>query len=246
VPNGENYGTYLEGHNMSTLLASVGERGKNLPEDVLTTQRLLKTKGYDPGPVDGICGSRTIAAIRKFQLTFLAHADGLIEPGRITWMKLSSAGVTPASADLGQWTGDSARWPETKKLQSMHPNLSPKVQAVLAALKQRGFQPKVFYGWRSVAVQLELYKQGNSKVKFSFHNAQKPDGTPNAYAADIVDSRYGWSKQAETSGFWKALGEEAKKQGLHWGGDWSSFRDWAHVQLVPNSQLAQIKHESGL
>jgi D-alanyl-D-alanine carboxypeptidase len=128
----------------------------------------------------------------------------------------------------------------------MDPQLSAKVLALVGALKQLGFQPRIFFGWRSVAVQLQLYNQGNTTVKFSFHNAQKPDGTPNAYAADIIDSRYSWNPEAETSGFWKALGEEAKKQGLYWGGDWVSFRDWAHVQLFPNSHLAQVKRESGL
>lgn len=231
---------------MIALLSSVGERGKNLREDVLIVQRLLKSKGYDPGPVDGICGPRTIAGIRKFQTTFLSQPDGLIEPNRTTWIRLSNTRSMPANPSLLQWSGDSAQWPEEKKLQSIHPNLRPKVQAVLEALRKRGFQPKIFFGWRSVAVQLEIYSRGDSKVKFSFHNAQKPDGTPNSYAADIIDSRYGWSTQAQTSGFWKALGEHAKAQGLYWGGDWSSFKDWAHVQLVSNSQLAQIKRESGL
>lgn len=231
---------------MSTLLASVGERGRNLRHDVMTVQGLLKSKGYDPGPVDGICGARTIDAIRKFQATFLAQPDGLIDPGRTTWTKLSNTGGQPATFNAMQWSGDSSQWPETKKLQSMDSRLSPKVLSLLGALKERGFQPKIFFGWRSVAVQLQIYNQGNTTVKFSFHNAQKPDGTPNAYAADIIDSRYGWSPEAETSGFWKALGEEAKKQGLHWGGDWVSFRDWAHVQLVPNSQLGQVRRESGL
>ena len=131
-------------------------------------------------------------------------------------------------------------------MRSMNPLLRQKVHAVIKALQARGFQPKVFYRWRSVGVQLDLYKKGNSKVKFSFHNAQMPDGTPNSYAADIIDSRYGWSSEAQTSGFWKALGEKAKKEGLYWGGDWSSFRDWAHVQLVDNEQLAAVKRGSGL
>lgn len=231
---------------MSALLASVGVNGKNLREDVLTVQSLLKSKGYNPGLVDGLCGTNTISTIRRFQATFMSAPDGLIEPGRTTWAKLSATGGPPAAPQLSQWSGDSAQWPQDKKLQSMNPTLRPKVQAVLAALTQRGFQPKVFYGWRSVAVQLKLFQQGNSKVKFSFHNAQKPDGTPNSYAADVIDSRYGWTPQAETSGFWKALGEEAKKQNLYWGGDWSSFRDWAHVQLVANSELARVKKESGL
>jgi len=151
----------------------------------------------------------------------------------------------PVNLAPTEWTGDSSQWPQEKKLLSMQPDLRVKVKTVLAALAQRGFQPKVIYGWRSVAVQLQLFKEGKSKVEFSFHNAQKPDGTPASYAADIVDSRYGWGDHAESSGFWKCLGEEAKKQNLYWGGDWSSFRDWAHIQLVPNSQLTQVKRESG-
>jgi hypothetical protein len=145
-----------------------------------------------------------------------------------------------------EWTGDSSKWPESKKLKSLNATLKPKVERVLAALKKRGFRPKVFFGWRSVAVQLELYKKGNTTVTFSFHNAQKRDGTPNSYAADIIDSRWAWSAAAETHGFWKALGEEAKKEDLYWGGDWKSFKDWAHVQLYPNSHLGAVKKESGL
>jgi peptidoglycan L-alanyl-D-glutamate endopeptidase CwlK len=146
----------------------------------------------------------------------------------------------------GDWTGDSSRWSQEKKLQSMHPDLRPKVSAVIAALQKRGFQAKIFFAWRSVAVQLQIFKKGHTKVKFSFHNAQKKDGTPNAYAADIIDARYAWSAKAETEGFWKALGEEAHAQSLYWGGDWKTFRDWAHVQLVENSQLGRVKKESGL
>jgi hypothetical protein len=83
-------------------------------------------------------------------------------------------------------------------------------------------------------------------VTFSFHNIQKKDGTPDAYAADIVDRRRAWNKEAAKHGYWNALGEEAKKRALYWGGDWKKSPDWAHVQLVPNSQLKRFKRESGL
>lgn len=55
----------------------VGEKGQNLQQDVLLVQTLLKTKGYNTGPVDGICGQKTIKAIRDFQLTFLKNPDGV-------------------------------------------------------------------------------------------------------------------------------------------------------------------------
>jgi peptidoglycan L-alanyl-D-glutamate endopeptidase CwlK len=225
---------------------TVGENGKNREIDARLVQSLLNSKGFLVGRVDGKCGPKTIAAIRKFQATFLRQPDGLIEPRHATWVKLIQPGGPPGNPTLQQWSGDSSQWSQEKKLSSVHPDLRPKLNAVLAGLAKRGFQPKIFFGWRSVAVQLEIFKKGNTKVKFSFHNAQTPDGTPNAYAADIIDTRYGWSPQAESTGFWQALGEEAKLQGLHWGGDWTTFRDWAHVQLVDNPQLARVKLESGL
>ena len=68
----------------------------------------------------------------------------------------------------------------------------------------------------------------------------------NGLGADIIEVRYGWSDQAASSGFWKALGEVARTQNLVWGGDWAGFPDSAHVQLVENSQLGRVKEESGL
>lgn len=116
---------------------------------------------------------------------------------------------------------------------------------VIDALSARGFQPHIVYAWRSVAVQRQLVAQGRSKVLFSFHNAQTSAGIPNAWAADIIDKRWAWN-ESDCMKFFKALGEEAKKVGLVWGGDWANFRDWAHVQGRPNSALAATKRESGL
>lgn len=230
--------------------ASVGRKGDNRRSDVSTVQTLLKKHGLDPGPVNGICGPKTIAAIVSFQKGFLRRPDGLIEVGGITWRKLAAGQpdkVKIASrVTAGYWSGDSRFWSQEKKLESLEPSFRKKVRTVLNALVKRGFQPKIFYGWRSVAVQQELFKNGKSKVRFSFHNAQKKDGTPNSYAADIIDKRWGWKKEAKTNGFWTALGEEAKKQGLIWGGDWKSFPDVAHIQGRQNSELSTVKRESGL
>lgn len=234
---------------MGDILQSVGQGGRNLRSDVTTVQTLLKAKGYDPGIVDGSCGQGTVGAIRRFQATFMARPDGLIDAGGGSWRRLSGTGAasqTTVASTLTEWSGDSSQWPHEKKMRSMFPEMRPKVEAVLDALRQRGFQPKVHFAWRSVAVQLQLLARGATTVRFSFHNAQRRDGTPNAYAADIIDSRYAWTEAAETSGFWRALGEEGRRQGLYWGGDWTSFKDWAHVQYYPNSSLRDVRAESGL
>jgi hypothetical protein len=227
---------------MALITASVGKAGRNIRQDVTMAQQLLKKVGFDPGPVDGICGPKTIAAIGKFQSSFLSRPDGLIEPNKTTWRKLA-AGQYAVSK---QWEGDSAKWTQEKKLASLNPAFRQKVEVLLRKLEARGFRPKIFYGWRSVAVQQELVKKGRSRVRFSFHNAKKPDGTPDAYASDIIDSRYGWLNRQETRDYWKAQGEEAKELKLIWGGDWKNPWDPAHVQFFPSSQLSAIKKKSGL
>ena len=232
------------------LKSSVGQGGKNWPDDVDLVQTLLKKIGTYLGDVDGKCGPATLAAILSFQRTIMKNPDGRIDPTGHSWMALSHPGVQPVvlapSTTKGDWSGDSSKWTQGKKLASLNDELRPKVENILKSLTDAGFQPKIFFGWRSVQVQLEIFRQGNTKIKFSFHNAQKPDGTPNAYAADIVDKRWGWEAPAAKNGFWKALGKAAKDEDLVWGGDWKTFPDVAHVQNKQNSELAAVKKESAL
>jgi peptidoglycan L-alanyl-D-glutamate endopeptidase CwlK len=149
-----------------------------------------------------------------------------------------------APKDEGKWGGNAAHWPQDKKLESMHPDLRPRVQGVLKDLAAKGFQPSIFYGWRSVAVQAKKKKEGKSGVTFSFHNVTDKNGKPCAYAADIVDKRWNWEPPAKEHGYWVALGEAAKANNLYWGGTWHK-PDWAHVQLVPNAQLKHLRRACG-
>ncbi|MGB5532914.1 MAG: peptidoglycan-binding domain-containing protein, partial [Acidimicrobiia bacterium] len=49
-------------------------------------QDVLSDLGYNPGPIDGISGSRTVAAVAAFQADAKLTADGLA--GRITRLAL--------------------------------------------------------------------------------------------------------------------------------------------------------------
>ncbi len=234
------------GVRVKKLQGSVGRGGKNHRKDVLAVQRLLRLKRFDLGleDIDGKFGSKTLSAIQKFQRNIKQTPNGLIEPGGATRNTLVSAKGAQAIVNLAKWEGNPFAWPQDKKLQSMHPDFRRRVEAVMRELKKQGWQPTIDNAWRSLGVQAKLIQQNRTKLPFSFHNAQKPDGTPSAYAAEIVDSRYRWDdSKKETFMFFNALGAEAKRQGLHWGGD---FGDWAHVQLVPSGQLQQVKKASGL
>jgi len=48
-------------------------------DNIRSVQRALAAKGFDPGPVDGIVGPLTRAAVRKFQDRFGMKASGQID-----------------------------------------------------------------------------------------------------------------------------------------------------------------------
>ncbi len=62
------------------------EGGEAATSGVIDTQRMLKKLGFDPGPIDGILGRKTITAVEDFQATVGLPADG--DPGQMTVEKL--------------------------------------------------------------------------------------------------------------------------------------------------------------
>lgn len=54
--------------------------------DVKQVQTALIRAGYDPGPVDGIFGSKTETAVKQFQRVLGAKQDGIVGP--VTWRYL--------------------------------------------------------------------------------------------------------------------------------------------------------------
>lgn len=53
-------------------------------EDIKTTQEKLSLLGYDPGPIDGVIGNKTIKAVKEFQSDFGYFVDGLITKSLIS------------------------------------------------------------------------------------------------------------------------------------------------------------------
>ncbi len=68
-----------------------------VPVSVSEIQRALKNAGFNPGPIDGKVGAKTIAAIRQYQASAGLKVDGIVGPA--TWRKMSSGGISrgPAS-----------------------------------------------------------------------------------------------------------------------------------------------------
>jgi peptidoglycan hydrolase-like protein with peptidoglycan-binding domain len=75
-----------------------GSRG----EDVRRLQEALKRLGFDPGPIDGIFGPKTEAAVKAFQKKYGLVVDGIVGPQ--TWAKINELLNSRSSSSTGSGT----------------------------------------------------------------------------------------------------------------------------------------------
>jgi hypothetical protein len=109
-----------------------------------------------------------------------------------------------------------------RDLNLLLPSFRVAVERVLGALRDRGFDPWVFETLRSKERARALKADGKSKNgERSLHVFD--DGFSGA--CDIICRQRKWSHPE----FFAALGEEAKRAKLVWGGDWR-MRDLPHIQ----------------
>lgn len=106
---------------------------------------------------------------------------------------------------------------ERRALMSLVPYFRDRVIGVLLDMRERGFDPLVAEGRRSLARQVDLKRKGRTRALLSRHLVGK--------AVDIVDRKKGW--QAERR-FWSALGSAYREHGIYWGGLWRAFPDPCH------------------
>lgn len=68
--------------------AAAGKAVKKASPAVAKIQAALKKAGFDPGPIDGVAGRKTRAAVMAFQKANGLKADGRV--GKMTQAKLQS------------------------------------------------------------------------------------------------------------------------------------------------------------
>lgn len=54
--------------------------------DVIELQKILKSFGFNPGPIDGIFGPLTEKAVREFQMSVGLTPDGIVGPQTLEWL----------------------------------------------------------------------------------------------------------------------------------------------------------------
>ncbi len=118
----------------------------------------------------------------------------------------------------------SARRPPVQRdLALLLPAFRPLVATLVANLRSQGHDPRVWETLRTPQRGAWLKAQGKSQTgSRSIHCY--------GAAVDIIHRTDFWRNRD----FFKALGAEAEKLGLTWGGSWK-MRDYPHVQAIPVS-----------
>ena len=73
--------------------------------------------GFDPGPIDGIQGRRTVRAVKRFQESKSLVADGIVGPDTVHALFGEGKADDPPAFDRIRWYQEALRLVGTKELE---------------------------------------------------------------------------------------------------------------------------------
>lgn len=186
--------------------------------------------GYTNTIVTGAVDAGTLVA----QLE-MAHVSAPPQSSSMTGSTTPSGSTVGGSSQrvLGSATGGGA----IEGMQGLNPKFAQKLDRVVKALEQDGWQPKIAEGLRTPAQQAQKVRQGFAPRGSDIPGSPLASRHMSGQAADVIDRRWGWDTVGGKSHpFWGALGQAAEDQGLRWGGDFNpngfhgAGGDVAHVE----------------
>lgn len=133
------------------------------------------------------------------------------------------------------------------RLNKVHPELAKRVTLLCQTLANQGHTIEVVQGLRTFAEQDALFAKGRTAPGQIVTRARGGESNHNyGLAVDLCPFVNGKPVWDAAPGVWFAIGQEAVKRGLEWGGDWKKFIDKPHVQLGGLTVAqCQALHKSG-
>lgn len=123
----------------------------------------------------------------------------------------------------------------SRDLNLLHPKLRVILPKIRDAAAAQGLPVLWTDGLRTKAEQDALYAQGRTAPGQIVTNVRYPNSMHNwGVAVDFCRNVRG-REYDDTDGFFARVASIAKAYGLEWGGDWKSFKDKPHLQLVEYS-----------
>ncbi|MGP0579209.1 M15 family metallopeptidase [Paenibacillus peoriae] len=148
-------------------------------------------------------------------------------------------------------TLEQVRAKSAKRLEGVAPVVKAATEALIDRCYAHGVWIVITQGLRTYAEQDALYAQGRTKPGqivtkvrggYSIHNF----GYAIDFALLLRDGRsVSWDTlrddDKDSLPDWGEVVEEAKRLGFEWGGDWRSFKDMPHIQMVFGLSTAQFR-----
>jgi peptidoglycan L-alanyl-D-glutamate endopeptidase CwlK len=148
-------------------------------------------------------------------------------------------------------TLDQVKLKSESKLTGLQPVVKSATAALIERCHARGVQIIITQGLRTIAEQDALYAQGRTKPGSIVTNARGGYSNHNfGWAIDFAlllpDGRtVSWDTlrddDKDSLPDWSEVVEEAKKLGFEWGGDWRSFKDMPHFEMVFGLTTTQLR-----
>jgi len=138
------------------------------------------------------------------------------------------------------------------KLADVHPELARRIIQMATALSRGGSPVTItrLGGRRTFEEQDALYAQGRTRPGNIVTRARGGQSNHNyGLAVDVVPLVYGRPTWNVASAVWRAIGDEGKRSGLNWGGDWQAFKDKPHFELpvgLSVQECLRIYQQGGL
>lgn len=128
----------------------------------------------------------------------------------------------------------------SRKIEDLHPVVQDLCDKHISACKARGVIIQVTNTLRDAEYQEYLYAQGRTRAGDIVTKMQQigPHGFGLAYdVVPVISGKAQWNNDK----LWAIIGEEGKKLGLTWGGDWKSIVDKPHFEYTGGLKAADLR-----
>lgn len=98
-----------------------------------------------------------------------------------------------------------------ERLKELYPTFAARLRRVIKDLEADGVRPRIQDAWRSPEDQLKAFNNGNSKLKFGFHNVTGAGGKKESLAVDMLDDNAPLKPSTE---YLMRLAAASRKHGL--------------------------------
>lgn len=116
----------------------------------------------------------------------------------------------------------------------LSPEVAKRTRDVIREMHAQGIYVGVAQGYRSIAEQNRLYAQGRTLPGPIVTNARGGQSNHNrGIAVDLFQySRDGTQALFRNDQAFQVIVAAMKRHGFSWGGDWTSFKDYPHFELL--------------